>query len=61
MNRIERYLASIVVSYTLLVMLVLLVIFGFFEFMNQVAKLTDTYTLALGSFYTLLKLPRLQL
>jgi lipopolysaccharide export LptBFGC system permease protein LptF len=29
MNRIERYLASIVVSYTLLVMLVLLVIFGF--------------------------------
>jgi lipopolysaccharide export system permease protein len=57
MNRIERYLASIVVSYTLLVMLVLLVIFGFFEFMNQVAKLTDTYTLALGSFYTLLKLP----
>lgn len=57
MNRIERYLARIVVSYTLLVMLVLLVIFGFFEFMNQVSKLTDSYTLALGSFYTLLKLP----
>ena len=57
MNRIERYLAGIVVSYTLLVMLVLLVIFGFFEFMNQVSKLTDGYTLALGSFYTLLKLP----
>ena len=57
MNRIERYLARIVVSYTLLVMLVLLVIFGFFEFMNQVSKLTDSYTLALGAFYTLLKLP----
>ncbi|GKT11826.1 MAG: lipopolysaccharide export system permease protein [Thiomicrorhabdus sp.] len=57
MNRIERYLAQVVVSYTLLVMLVLLVIFGFFEFMNQVGKLTDTYTLAKGSLYTLLKLP----
>lgn len=57
MNRIERYLARVVVNYTLLVMLVLLVIFGFFEFMNQVAKLTDTYTLAKGSLYTLLKLP----
>jgi len=57
MNRIERYLAQVVVSYTLLVMLVLLVIFGFFEFMNQVAKLTDSYTLAMGAFYTLLKLP----
>ncbi len=57
MNRIERYLARIVVSYTLLVMLVLLVIFGFFEFTNQVSKLTDSYTLALASFYTLLKLP----
>ena len=57
MNRIERYLAQIVVSYTLLVMLVLLVIFGFFEFMNQVSKLTETYTLAKGTLYTLLKLP----
>ncbi|MCF6346258.1 MAG: LPS export ABC transporter permease LptG [Thiomicrorhabdus sp.] len=57
MNRIERYLARIVVSYTLLVMVVLLVILGFFEFMNQVSKLTDTYTLAKGTLYTLLKLP----
>jgi len=57
MNRIERYLARVVVSYTLLVMIVLLVIFGFFEFMNQVTKLTDTYTLAKGTLYTLLKLP----
>ncbi|MCF6253974.1 MAG: LPS export ABC transporter permease LptG [Thiomicrorhabdus sp.] len=57
MNRIERYLARVVVSYTLLVMVVLLVIFGFFEFMNQVSKLTDTYTLGKGTLYTLLKLP----
>ena len=57
MNRIERYLARVVVSYTLLVMIVLLVIFGFFEFMNQVSKLTDSYTLAKGTLYTLLKLP----
>ncbi len=57
MNRIERYLARVVVSYTLLVMVVLLVIFGFFEFMNQVSKLTETYTLAKGTLYTLLKLP----
>lgn len=57
MNRIERYLAQIVVSHTLLVMLVLLVIFGFFEFMNQLGKLTDSYTLTKGAFYTLLKLP----
>ncbi|WP_321324679.1 LPS export ABC transporter permease LptG [Thiomicrorhabdus sp.] len=57
MNRIERYLGSVVLSYTLLVLLVLMVIFSFFEFMNQVGKLTDTYTLTLGAFYTLLKVP----
>ncbi len=57
MNRIERYLASVVVGHTVLVMVVLLVIFGFFEFMNQVSKLTEEYTLAKGSLYTLLKLP----
>lgn len=57
MNRIERYLGGVVVSYSLLVMLVLMVIFSFFEFMNQVGKLTDSYTLGLGAFYTLLKVP----
>lgn len=57
MNRIERYLGSVVLSYTLFVLLVLMVIFSFFEFMNQVGKLTDTYTLSLGAFYTLLKVP----
>jgi len=57
MNKIERYLGGVVLSYTLLVLLVLMVIFSFFEFMNQVGKLTDTYTLGLGAFYTLLKVP----
>jgi len=57
MNRMERYLGSVVLSYSLLVMLVLMVIFSFFEFMNQVGKLTDTYTLGLASLYTLLKVP----
>lgn len=57
MNRIERYLGGVVLSYSLLVMLVILVIFSFFEFMNQVGKLTDSYTLGLGAFYTLLKVP----
>ena len=57
MNRIERYLGGVVLSHSLLVMLVLMVIFSFFEFMNQVGKLTDSYTLGLGAFYTLLKIP----
>lgn len=57
MNRIERYLGSAVISYTLLVMLVILLIFSFFEFMNQLGKLTETYTLAMGGLYTLLKVP----
>ncbi|MDX1351953.1 MAG: LPS export ABC transporter permease LptG [Thiomicrorhabdus sp.] len=57
MNRIERYLGGVVLSYSLLVMLVLMVIFSFFEFMNQVGKLTETYTLSLGALYTLLKVP----
>lgn len=57
MNRIERYLGGVVVSYSLLVMLVLMVIFSFFEFMNQVAKLNESYTIGLGAFYTLLKVP----
>ena len=57
MNRIERYLGQVVFTHTLLVLFVLLVILGFFEFMVQVGKLTDTYTLTKGAFYTLLKLP----
>ncbi|BCN92719.1 LPS export ABC transporter permease LptG [Thiomicrorhabdus immobilis] len=57
MNRIERYLGGVVLGHSLLVMLVLMVIFSFFEFMNQVGKLTEGYTLGLASFYTLLKVP----
>lgn len=57
MNRIERYLGGVVLSHTLLVWLVLLVILGFSEFMIQLGKLDETYTLAKGALYTLLKLP----
>lgn len=57
MNRIERYLGSVVFGHTLLVWLVLLVILGFSEFMIQLGKLDETYTLAKGALYTLLKLP----
>lgn len=57
MNRIERYLGQVVFTHTVLVLFVLLVILGFFEFMVQVGKLTESYTLAKGAVYTLLKLP----
>ncbi|HHT00166.1 MAG TPA: LPS export ABC transporter permease LptG [Thiomicrospira sp.] len=57
MNRIERYLGQVVFTHTILVLFVLLVILGFFEFMVQIGKLTESYTLAKGALYTLLKLP----
>lgn len=57
MNRIERYLGQVVLTHTLLVLLVLLVILGFSEFMIQLGKLSEQYTLAKGALYTLLKLP----
>ncbi|WP_024850492.1 LPS export ABC transporter permease LptG [Hydrogenovibrio kuenenii] len=57
MNLIERYLGRVLVSYTLIVLMVLLIILGFSEFMIQLGKLNDSYTLAKGTFYTLLKLP----
>ncbi|WP_319380080.1 LPS export ABC transporter permease LptG [Thiomicrorhabdus sp.] len=57
MNRIERYLGQTVLLHTFLVMLVLLVILSFFEFMNQLGKLSDGYTLSKGVLYTLLKVP----
>lgn len=57
MNRIERYLGSVVFNYFLLVMLVILVIFLFFEFMNQLGDVNDRYTLGLGALYTVLKIP----
>lgn len=57
MNRIERYLGSVVVAHALLVMLVIMVIFAFFEFMNQLGDVNESYTLGLGALYTLLKVP----
>jgi lipopolysaccharide export system permease protein len=57
MNRIERYLGKVIVSHTLLVLLVLMVILGFSEFMIQLGKLSADYTLEKGTLYTVLKLP----
>jgi len=57
MNRIERYLGQVVLTHTLLVLFVLLIVLGFFEFMVQLGKLTESYTLAKATLYTLLKLP----
>lgn len=57
MNRIERYLGSVVFNYSLLVMLVLMVIFAFFEFTNQLGDLDENYTLGKSALFTLLKVP----
>lgn len=57
MNLIERYLGRVLVSHTLVVLMVLLIILGFSEFMIQLGKLNEHYTLAMGTLYTLLKLP----
>ena len=57
MNRIERYLGYVVSTHSLLVLLVLLTILGFGEFMMQLGRLTDDYTLLTGTLYSLLKMP----
>ena len=57
MNLVERYLGRVLVGHTLLVLMVLLIILGFSEFMIQVGKLTEDYTLTKGVLYTVLKLP----
>lgn len=57
MNRIERYLGSVVIMHAVLVMLVLMVIFAFFEFMNQIGDVNESYTIGLAAFFTALKLP----
>lgn len=57
MNLIERYLGKTLVIHTLIVIFVLLIILGFSEFMIQMGKLTEEYTLTKGILYTLLKLP----
>ncbi|MDX1796047.1 MAG: LptF/LptG family permease, partial [Hydrogenovibrio sp.] len=57
MNLVERYLGRVLISHTLVVLMVLLIILGFSEFMIQLGKLNDQYTLAKGALYTALKLP----
>ncbi|WP_240693166.1 LPS export ABC transporter permease LptG [Thiomicrorhabdus indica] len=57
MNRVERYLSSVLVVHFLLVLLVLLALIGFTEFMNQLDDLTDDYAVELAAIYVLLKLP----
>lgn len=57
MNLIERYLGRVIVGHTLMVTLVLLIILGFSEFMIQLGKVDDVYTISKGALYTLLKLP----
>lgn len=57
MNLIERYLGRVLVSHVLMVVFVLLIILGFSEFMIQIGRETEQYTLAKGLAYTLLKLP----
>lgn len=57
MNRIERYLGGVVVAHTLLVLFVLVVIMGFFEFISELSRLSDSYSLADISLFTGLKLP----
>lgn len=57
MNRIERYLASVMVLHTFLVWLVLLALIGFSEFMNQLDDLTESYRFSTAALYVVLKLP----
>ncbi len=57
MNRIEWYLGRVVISHTLLVLFVLLIVFVFTEFMNQLAHVSDSYTLEMISLFSVLKIP----
>lgn len=57
MNRIERYLGSVVVAHSLLVLLVLLTVLILGEFMMQLGHLKEDYTLVKGTIYSLLKIP----
>jgi len=57
MNLIERYLGKVLAGHVLMVIFVLLIILGFSEFMIQVGRSTEEYTLVKGLVYTLLKLP----
>ncbi len=57
MNTIERYLGKIVAAHTLLVLIVLLLILGFSELMQQIESITAEYTMLKAVLYTLLTLP----
>ena len=57
MNRIERYLAGVVASNTLLVLFVLLTIMSFFELVAQLKRLSESYQFSDIVFYVLLRLP----
>lgn len=57
MNRIERYLATVVISYTLLVLLVLMALLGFSTFMSEVGDVNEHYSTWQAGLYSLLKLP----
>ena len=57
MSRIERYLGSVVVTHTLLVLFVLAVIMAFFEFISQLNRISEAFSLGAITLYTILKLP----
>ncbi|MDR9498474.1 MAG: LPS export ABC transporter permease LptG [Hydrogenovibrio sp.] len=57
MNRIERYLGRVLVQHALLVWLVLLSLFVFFEFLNQLGKMEKDYGLAEVLRFSLFKMP----
>jgi len=57
MNRIERYLASVVITHTLLVLLVLTALTSFSTFMAELDDINERYQLTTAALYTLLKVP----
>jgi len=57
MNRIERYLGRVVLVHAALVLFVLVVIMGFFEFISQLGRLSDVYGLGDITLYVLLRVP----
>lgn len=56
MKKIEWYLAQQLVLHIGLVMMVVLIILGFSEFMNQVTNLREDYTLNKAAIFSLLKM-----
>ncbi|AHF01901.1 permease [Thiomicrospira aerophila AL3] len=56
MKKIEWYLAQQLVVHISLVMVVILIILGFSEFMNQVTNLREDYTLSKAAIFSLLKM-----